>query len=263
MVLLYAKAMGELLGITGAIGSGKTTFATLLTKVESSHAIYETSQLVAEIADAFNQALKAELSFETAQNNIDVVNQVLIWLPEAISEHLRYDLVWNQLAITKHQTLAQPALYDRLFVYLTRVRTTPKLLRRTITTKNKSDYRDLLQWLGGYLVAKISKTIWYDEIVRRIDEHSAGEKLVIVTGLRYPSDADTIANHGGRIVAITRPGHEHKSNDVTEIERSNITPDITIVNNGTLEDLRLVAARLWADLGAQKITQHYHAAQAS
>ncbi len=252
--------MGELIGITGAIGSGKTTFAGMMARIEPSHAIYETSQIIIEVGNAFNQALKAELAFETAQSSTGLANQVLIWLPQAISDYVHHDVTWNQLAITKHDTLARPQLYTRLFSYLNAVQATPKLTARTITSKNKADYRDLLQWLGGYLMEKVSKTIWYDELIRRIDLHDADTKLVVVCGVRSLSDAEVIRTNGGRIIAIERPHHVADETDITEKERHAITPDITIVNNSSADALLLVAQRIWHDIGAQKITTHYHAA---
>jgi energy-coupling factor transporter ATP-binding protein EcfA2 len=242
--------MGELLGITGAIGSGKTTFANCLAKVVPDHAHYETGYIVFEIANAFNKALKAELTYETTKNNIELVNQVLIWLPEAISEHLHHDVVWNQLALNKHQTLAHPELYSKLFVYLEKVKQNPSLLNKNLDSNNKETYRSLLQWLGGYLVAKISKTIWYDELMRRMDLHSADKALVIVSGVRYVSDAEVIHSRGGRVVAIDRPGNASSNHDVTEAERHNIKPNIKIINNGQIKDLQQVAETMWRDICA-------------
>src|SRR5687767_8520754 len=103
--------MSEIIGLTGGIGSGKSSFAKALAECEPNHAIYETYQLVAEIADAFNQALKAELAFQTARNDIELANQALIWLPDIIDERLHRDVSWSQLAVKRHATLVRPALY--------------------------------------------------------------------------------------------------------------------------------------------------------
>ncbi len=252
--------MGELLGITGAIGSGKTTFAQLLAKVEPSHALYEASMPIAEVADALNQALRAEMTFEMAVDDIDLINQALIWLPDTIHERLHIDTTWAQIAVNRHDCLAHPGLYMRMFSYLEEVKKHPELLDSIITSKNKANYRDLLQWLGGYLVAKVSPTIWFDEIIRRIQQRDTDKKLIIVGGVRYISDALVIADNGGRIIEITRP-KSTASTDITERERTKIKPDITVANNGSLADLAVIAERIWADLGAQTITQHYSTAK--
>lgn len=251
--------MSELLGITGAIGSGKTTFAHCLANTVSGHAHYEVYQLIAEIAGAFNEALKAELAFETTSNDLELTNQVLIWLPDAVSEHLHHDIVWNQLAIVKHDVLAHPELYQKLFEYLAIIRKNPMLLNVAITTETKKQFRPLLQWLGGYLIAKISKTIWFDELLRRIEQRDPTTSLVVITGLRYPSDAAVVRAHRGKIIAIERSGSNTSNSDVTEASRVLIEPDTTINNNGTLKQLQMLAETVWDDLQAGKLVKYYDA----
>lgn len=241
--------MGELIGITGAIHSGKSTVAQYFADMAPNHASYETWFVVAEIAQAFNQALEAELAYETTHNPIDLANQVLIWLPDAISEQLHHDVVWNQLAFTKHDTLTNPALFEKLFAYLHQVEGDKKLLKTLLTPENKEKFRALLQWLGNYLVVKLSKTIWYDELLRRIDLHDSRADLVIVSGVRYPSDAEALRSHGGRIICVSRPDTP-EGTDGTEAERIDIQPDITIINNGTLAELQTTVETVWNDIAA-------------
>ncbi|MGH7196446.1 MAG: hypothetical protein ACREGJ_01610 [Candidatus Saccharimonadales bacterium] len=251
--------MGVLIGLTGEIGSGKSTFAACLTDDESSHALYETGMLVAEIGERFNQALKAEFEFETAPNDTELVNQVLIWLVDAINEQLHHDVTWNQIAITKHDLLAHPKLYEKLFIYLKQAHKQPAILGKRITPKNKEVYRPLLQWIGGYLVAKVSPTIWYDELMRRVQLRDDDKKLVIVTGVRYPSDAEVIRGQGGYVIAIERPNHSSDTKDVTEAERRAIKPDVIVLNNGTVKDLQKTAEQLWNDLCISKHQAKYTA----
>src|SRR5262249_7021564 len=161
---------------------------------------YETSQLVAEIGDAFNQALQAELEFATARNDIELINQALIWLPDTIQEKLHKDVSWSQLAVKLHSTLVHPALYRKMFAYMKQAHANPKILSKQITVTNKAEYRSLLQWLGAYLIAKIGKTVWYDELISRIQKREAKKDLVVICGIRYPSDAAVVRNAGGIIV---------------------------------------------------------------
>lgn len=251
--------MGKLVGITGAIGSGKTSFATALAKHEPDSAIYETFQLVAEIGDAFNQALKAELEFATARNDIELINQALIWLPDAINERLNKDVSWSQLAVKLHSTLVHPTLYRKMFAYTKQAHANPKILSRPITAKNKAEYRPLLQWLGGYLIAKAGKTIWYDELLRRIKANDSKRRLVIICGLRYPSDAAMVRNAGGKIIGIRRAGTLPTVADVTEVRRHLIKPDAVVVNNGSLKDLADLAKAMCADLNTPKLKGRYAA----
>jgi energy-coupling factor transporter ATP-binding protein EcfA2 len=240
--------MSELIGISGPIGSGKSTVAACLAAVQPDHAIYETWHVVAEIATAFNEALKAELAYETTDNPVDLANQVLIWLPDAISEHLHHDVVWNQLAFSKHDA------------YFDVVKKNPALLDTDITPETKESFRSLLQWLGNYLIAKLSKTIWYDELFRRIDMRDPTTSLVIVSGVRYPSDAEIIREHNGRVLTVERPGHKSNASDPTESQRNEIKPDCHLVNNGSQKDLQTIIETLWDDIAAGQLKTAYSAA---
>jgi len=255
--------MGVLIGITGATGSGKSTFAKALAECEPDHSIYETYQLIAEVGNAFNQALKAELEFATARNDTELVNQALIWLPDTIEDHLHTEVSWSQLAIKRHETLVRPNLYGKLFSYLKTAKQNPAILDKPITIKNLATYRTLLQWLGGYFISKINKNIWYNELMRRVDNHDGTKSLVIVCGVRYPSDATTIKKRGGKIIAVQRPGIKAKVSDLTDINEATrhiIRPDHTILNNGKSKDLQLAAENIWRDLGAGKAKSRYTAA---
>ncbi|HVI69242.1 MAG TPA: hypothetical protein VM581_02180, partial [Magnetospirillaceae bacterium] len=215
---------------------------------------------VIEVANRFNQLLEAELNFETTNDDTELINQALIWMPDIITEHLHFDTTWNHLAITAKAVRTHPELYEKIFTYLTQVHGNLTLVEQTITSANKKDYRPLLQWLGGYLVAKLSPVIWYDELFRRIDLRDARSDLVVIVGLRYPSDAVAIQTRGGRVLTMSRTGLSADETDITEVQRSSIVPDITIINNGTLEALRITAQALWNDIAAGAAKKQYHTA---
>jgi cytidylate kinase len=250
--------MATIVGITGAIGSGKSTVSHFLTELEPQSALYESGLIIAELANAFNQALSSELSFEVAGNDVELINQALIWFTESINEQLGYNVTWNQLAITKHRLAAHPAYYDKILAYIQQLRANPQLATTRITPENKQDYRTLLQWLGGYLVATIKPTLWFDEIFRRVDRYDNDKRLVIINGLRYPSDAETVREHDGIIIEITRPSATIvDANDITEVERTKINADTTITNSGSLDDLKHIIERLWQDISISKLADTY------
>ena len=246
--------MATILGITGAIGSGKTTVSHMLAELEPSSTIYESGQLIAELADQFNQALVSELSFELPTSDTELVNQALMWFVEAINEQLHQDVTWNQLAITKHRLAVHPEQYEKLFAYLAAVKANPELAKRPITAENKADYRALLQWLGGYLVMAVSKTIWFDEIFRRVELHDSRTNLVIINGLRFLSDAEIVREHGGLIIGVQRPSIQADTHDITEQERFKIEADVVLINDDSIEKLQQKLYTFWQDseVGASK-----------
>jgi len=253
------KAMAELIGITGAIGSGKSTVAELLGQLVQNHAHYETSGPIIEVANRFNQLLEAELNSEMTDENTKLVNQVLIWMPDVVSEHLHCEVTWTQLALNPKDMHAHPELYEKLLLYMSNARANRKLPEQTITAENKNSYRELLQWLGGYLVAKIGPTVWLDEVFRRIDLHEQFRELVIVSGVRYLSDAAVVRSHSGHILHVSRPGKGIPGSDVTEVERTKIDVDITVVNNGSLGQLQRVLENVWNDIAAGNTKKEYKA----
>lgn len=251
--------MGELIGITGKIGSGKSTFAEYLGEVVEDHAIYETSGIIIEVANSFNQLLEAELNYALAEDKIELTNQALIWMPDIINQVLHHNVTWTQIAINPKDVRVHPEIYEKLFKYLEQILADNKIAELTITQKNKRDYRYLLQWLGAYFVAKISKTIWYDEILRRIDLHDPQTSLVIINGVRYKSDAACVSDRGGRVISIARSSEVADANDPTETEQSLIDADITVYNNGTLKQLQRTAENLWDDIASGNPKSQYGA----
>lgn len=249
--------MASIIGITGTIGSGKTTLSNILAELEPEHAIYESGLIIAELADEFNKALTEQMSFELTQNNAELVNQTLVWFTESLNEKLHHNTTWNHLAITKHRLAAHSNQYTKLFEYLATVKKDPAVATRPITPENKATYRPLLQWLGGYLVMTVSKTLWFDEIFRRIRANDNKTKLIIINGLRFPTDADVVRAQGGHIIEITRPLKVQDPTDPTEASRNLIKPDITIKNDGTLKQLQALTALLHADLLAGTLHKDY------
>lgn len=251
--------MATILGITGAIGSGKSTFSEFLAAAEPHSAIYESREIITEVADQFNKALATELSFEVTDDDVEVINQAIIWLTELVNEQLHVEVSWTQLALTKHRLAMHPEFYEKLFLHLKNLREQPELASATISKENKEQFRPLLQWLGGYLVATVSKSIWFDEILRRIDRYDMDKKLIIINGLRYPADAEVVRVHEGLIITIERPSHTQDATDITEASRDLITADCTVTNTGTLSQLQAVAEQLVEDAMVSALKPTYRA----
>jgi hypothetical protein len=233
-----------LIALTGGIGHGKTTFAGFLNDCSQASLHFESSDLIIEIA---NQLRQQSIGHPDARDYVAITDWLHI-LPSLVSSAVQATLSTEAIQITSDAVAKNPDYYRKLFEYLNLMGSRPHLREGTITPENKSEYRSLLQWLGGFLVITNGQGIWFDELIRRV-KATKDIELATLGGMRYPGEADRVHSAGGQVVAIVRDSEGHKdSNDLTEREQPQIMADILIDNNGTLEDLQTKASELYARL---------------
>lgn len=247
-----------ILGMTGPIGHGKTTFADTLAALEPSTVHFESSLIIAEVANAF----QAALTDVPDPYNVERLNNWLRALPKILLDIVHVNCTFDQIKLEQKAMEEHPIEYQKLILHVENLQRKPELMNQKIDKENKESYRPLLQWLGGYLVQKIDSGLWYNELVRRIRQAAAaGCKLCIVGGLRYPTDAAILRGAGAIIVQVYRPGHlQSDMLDPTERERQNIQVDCTIMSNGTVADVKEFTKKFYADLQANKLQKTYHTA---
>jgi hypothetical protein len=244
-------------GLTGGIGYGKTSFAKFLADQSTAARHLETWELVAEVATA----LKDDAAIHPNPADIEAINIWLYPLADIVALNVHVDISFDDIKLTPDRLTNMPEHYDKLLEYLQLVQNKPQLGSTAISDDTKEEFRPLLQWLGGYLVARAGSGVWYDEILRRTNHlRTSGCDLVTIGGVRYPSDAERLRNAGGVILEIQRPGQaEQDTQDITERERTLIDADSIIVNNGSLQDLSLVAATVFKDLSLRQLHSEYNA----
>lgn len=249
-----------LLGMTGPIGHGKTTFAKAIMELEPHTIHLESSLVIARVANG----LHASLRQIPDAHNIDSLNTWLHGLPDILRETVHVECTYEQIKLDPLKMQQHPIEYQKLIMHVENLRRDPGLAKQAITIENKETYRPLLQWLGGYLAKKVDPEIWFREIVRMIhDAATTGCKICIVGGLRFPSDAQAIREAGGKIIKVYRPGYlQNDMLDPTERERDNIKVDTTVMSNGTVENVKQCARQIIEDITNEKLDVLYQTSKA-
>lgn len=234
-----------IIGITGPIGHGKTTFANLLSSVEPKSEQVESGLLISEVANAWFEVTE---SFP-AQKELTTINAWVAQLAPVVTRLLQTTCTPEQLAIKQEDLDNHPEYFAKLFTFIDMVQADPTLTETYIAAAEKERFRPILQWLGSFLAHRVGAGIWYDEIVRRINTSRSDTILYVVSGLRYPADGEIIRQAGGTVVKIARPQvAERDAQDPTERERSKIAADVEVINDGSVEDLLKVAEALYRGL---------------
>lgn len=110
--------------------------------------------------------------------------------------------------------------------------------------KEFPEYRGFLQRLGTEAVREIiGEDSWERAAERRFYPYLSEGKNVVVTGIRFPNEAQMIKRYAGTIVRIEREGYgpinAHASDTL-----DNINADVLVFNNGSLNDLAQEATKL-------------------
>ena len=244
------------LGFTGPIGHGKSTFSAALHKLEPSHVHLESSMIIGEVVEA----LHASLDKVPDRDDIDSINNWLRSLPAILLQKIHVKCTFDQIKLDPDRVIRHPIEYEKLFLHIDNIANNPELLRQKITLDNKEEYRPILQWLGGYLVRSIEPGIWYEEIVRRAKTAmQQGVAMCTVGGLRFPNDATILRQINAKIIKVYRPGHlQYDAMDPTERERDNIKVDVTIVSDAGIDEVTTCAECFMKDLKDDKLKKTYY-----
>lgn len=240
-----------LIGITGAIGHGKTSLADAILKLEPSAIHDESSKLISEFANEAKKTIPKD--FDIAK-----VNDWIAGMSETMGCELGVSINTNLPLIPQNASPQDPE-FTKLDEYMSSIKRNSSLCKEEITEITKPNHRALLQWMGGYFVNHISRTIWYDELIRRSETaKQSGCKLYVIGGLRFPEDAEVIKKAGGKVIEIVRPSAPKPDlSDPTERERANIISDIRLLNNGDISDLEKLANTLLEDLIYHSYSRKY------
>ncbi len=244
----------KIIGITGAIGHGKSTLSNFLQQQDDNITVLETSSVIAEVANQLNSTLPEFID----PTDITAINKWLSEMPNILAGVAGKTIDPGLFIISYELINSNPTDFSKLISYINQLNDNPAMARQEINTDNKQQYRSILQWIGGYCATKLPGNIWYEELIRRANfAIKNGAKLVIIGGVRFISDADVIHSNGGIVVRITRPTDVTDSSDPTEHESQTIKADTAVVNDGSLENLKIKATKLYQDILNDKIEKQY------
>ncbi len=87
-----------------------------------------------------------------------------------------------------------------------------------------------------------------------------GARLCVIGGVRYHQDEELIHAQQGYVVEVLRPDMpEPDVLDPTEISRKRVSVDARVINDGTLNQLNLLASKLLTDIRAGSLQAQYQA----
>ncbi|HSW79314.1 MAG TPA: hypothetical protein VLG47_00895 [Candidatus Saccharimonadales bacterium] len=246
-----------IVGIMGGIGHGKTTFAEALHRAQPKSRHIENSELISEIINNW----QSQTTFIPNPAKSDDVKKWLQLLPGAFEKATHQSIDRNIFAFDPEIANKHPILYEKLYTYLLDVQKKPALLSTPITVGNKSEYRAILQWLGGYVQVKLPPGFWFRELIHRVKQFEMqGVELGILGGVRFPADVDVIKGADGYVLLIQRSlSREMDANDPTEAARKLITPDTTIHNDAGIAELIGCAKKVYDNLQNAELKQEYFA----
>ena len=102
--------------------------------------------------------------------------------------------------------------------------------------KQDPEVRRLLQTTGEAGRQGIDEYLWVALTLSQIKDPHEGR--YVITDVRFPNEASAISSQGGQLWRIERPGVDAVNDHISETALDAWVFDETIVNDGTIEDLK-------------------------
>ena len=102
--------------------------------------------------------------------------------------------------------------------------------------KQDPEVRRLLQTTGEAGRQGIDEYHWVAMTLSQIKDPQEGR--YVITDVRFPNEASAISSQGGQLWRIERPGVDAVNDHISETALDAWVFDETIVNDGTIEDLK-------------------------
>lgn len=112
-------------------------------------------------------------------------------------------------------------------------------------------YRSFLQGMGTDIMRTIYPNIWIEATLNEAPDD------VIVSDCRFPNEQGYVESYNGIVVKVLRCGISSNDSHASEVEMESIVPDVTIVNDGSLEELRDKVNELAKDIVSCTVKAEY------
>ena len=113
--------------------------------------------------------------------------------------------------------------------------------------------REVMQTLGTeWGRDSVYSKIWLDSWERSINDLT----YIVVEDLRYLNEAELVKRRGGQIWRIKRPDYQCNGH-ISETEMEGIDPDLTIRNNGSVEELHAMIDSILVPWSGEDIEPSY------
>lgn len=110
--------------------------------------------------------------------------------------------------------------------------------------KQMQEVRELLQRHGVSMRNNLNQDIWVNAGMKTADRY----ERVCISDTRFPNEWDAIKARGGYIIRIKRPGVTAVNAHVSEKAVDHLQEDASILNDGTLRDLKSKVEGVMGDL---------------
>lgn len=111
--------------------------------------------------------------------------------------------------------------------------------------------RYAMQTIGTEWRNMIDQNLWTIQWAERVTRILGQGGHVIVPDCRFVHEADFVRKMFGTIVRVNRPSQVLTDGHSSELEMQQIVADVTVENNGTIDDLHDIAHRLHVQIGGQ------------
>jgi hypothetical protein len=256
-----------LVGLIGGARQGKSTVGEELRRLAGVDvkADLEFSYPIGQVVNAWVQQWTVDI-LESGLSTIDIANKLIPLAVGPVKRITGLDVDPQKLLIkdTSESREAANRLLSYLEKYIEAGAQRDEEFPLPITPDNKVLHRACYQWVGARMIEEVDagegQDVWTYVIEKRIKTlQERGYKLVTVGGARYPLHQEMIHRNDGAVLLVKRPGIA-EDNDVTEQAGARSNPDVTVLNNGTLEELNTQVDQLYKDLLAGTPKNEYHAA---